>query len=123
MVTAITDESIRARSPADVPWSVLAAIFAGGVAGALVRYDLDAAFPHRPDGFAWATFGINVSGCLLIGALVVLVTDVWPNRLLPRPFVHRARLLQDCARLFAVFNAAASVIAGLGAAALGAPLA
>ncbi len=33
------------------------------------------------------------------------------------------RLLQDRARLFAVFNAAASVIAGLGAAVLGAALA
>jgi CrcB protein len=33
------------------------------------------------------------------------------------------RLLQDRARLFAVINAAASIIAGLGAASLGAALA
>lgn len=72
---------------AQVPWSVLAAISADGVAGALARYSLDAAFPHRSDGFAWATFGINVSGCLLIGALMVLVTDGCHNRRLLRPFV------------------------------------
>jgi CrcB protein len=70
-----------------MPWSVLAAISAGGVAGALARYSLDAAFPHRPAGFAWTTFGVNVSGCLLIGALMVLVTDVWPHRRLLRPFL------------------------------------
>lgn len=75
------------RFPAGVQWSVLAAISAGGVAGALARHGLDAAFPHRPDGFAWATFGINVSGCLLIGALMVLITDVWPTRRLLRPFL------------------------------------
>ncbi|MGH3898160.1 MAG: fluoride efflux transporter FluC [Pseudonocardiaceae bacterium] len=87
--TATNDNVAAAdrHSPAGVPWSVLAAISAGGVAGALARYGLDTAFPHRPDGFAWATFGINVSGCLLIGALMVLITDVWPNRRLLRPFL------------------------------------
>ncbi len=77
---------IRARL-AGVSWSVLAAISVGGVAGALARYGLDAAFPHRPDGFAWATFGINVSGCLLIGALMVLITAGWPARPLLRPLL------------------------------------
>ncbi|MGH3775941.1 MAG: fluoride efflux transporter FluC [Pseudonocardiaceae bacterium] len=75
------------RTPAGVPWSVLAAISVGGVAGAAARYGLDAVLPHRSDGFAWATFGVNVSGCLLVGALMVLATDVWPNRRLLRPFV------------------------------------
>lgn len=71
------------------PWAVpvLAAISAGGVVGAIARYGLDAAFPPRPGGFAWATFGINVSGCLLIGVLMVLITDRWPNRRLLRPFL------------------------------------
>ncbi|MGH3872440.1 MAG: FluC/FEX family fluoride channel [Pseudonocardiaceae bacterium] len=72
--------------PAGVPWSVLAAISTGGVGGALARSGLDAAFPHRPDAVAWATLGVNVSGCLLIGVLMVLVTDVWPHRLL-RPLL------------------------------------
>ncbi len=51
---------------------MLAIISAGGVAGALARYGLTAAFPHTTEEFAWATFGINASGCLLIGVLMVL---------------------------------------------------
>ena len=39
------------------------------------------------DRFAWATFGINISGCLFIGVLMVLVTNVWSTRRLLRPFV------------------------------------
>jgi CrcB protein len=68
-------------------WPVLAAISSGGVGGALARYGLQAVFPHSVTGFPWATFGINVSGCLLIGVLMVLVIEVWPGRLLVRPFV------------------------------------
>ncbi|MFN2535895.1 MAG: CrcB family protein [Pseudonocardiaceae bacterium] len=75
------------RSPAGVPWPVLAAISAGGMTGALARYGLTEAFPHAANRFAWATFGINVSGCLLIGVLMVLVTDVWLTRRLLRPFL------------------------------------
>ena len=71
------------RSPAGVGWPVLAVISAGGVTGALARYGLAEAFPHVVDRFAWATFGINVSGCLLM----VLVTDVWSARRLLRPFL------------------------------------
>jgi CrcB protein len=66
---------------------VLASISAGGVAGALARYGVGVAYPHRPGTLPWATFGINVSGCLLIGALMVLVTDVWPAHRLLRPFL------------------------------------
>lgn len=75
------------RSRAGVEWPALAVISAGGVAGALGRYGLTEAFPHAAEGFAWATFGINVSGCLLIGVLMVLVSDVWPTRRLLRPFL------------------------------------
>jgi CrcB protein len=74
-------------SPAGVEWLMLAVISAGGVAGALARYGLAEAFPHAAEGFAWATFGINVSGCLLIGVLMVLVSDVWPTQRLLGPFV------------------------------------
>ena len=52
-------------------WSVLAAISAGGVIGALSRYGLQYAFPHAPASFGWATFAINVSGCLFIGVIWV----------------------------------------------------
>lgn len=68
-------------------WPVLSVIAAGGMLGSLARYGLQSAFPHAPTGFPWATFAINVVGCLLIGALMVLVTEVWTNRPLLRPFV------------------------------------
>jgi CrcB protein len=87
------DADVDLRVPAErrelrpSPWPVLAAISAGGVLGAAARYGLQHAFPHRPAGFGWATFGINVSGCLLIGVLMVLVSEVWTGRLLLRPFL------------------------------------
>ena len=66
---------------------VLAAIAAGGVLGALARQGLQAAYPHRVTAFPWATFGVNVSGCLLLGVLMVLLAEVWPGRPLLRPFL------------------------------------
>ncbi|SFP02936.1 CrcB protein [Amycolatopsis arida] len=66
---------------------VLLAIAAGGVLGALARFGVDALLPHRPGTWAWATLLVNVSGCLLIGVLMVLVEEVWPGRRLPRPFL------------------------------------
>jgi fluoride exporter len=69
------------------PWPVLAAISGGGVVGALARYGLSLVFPHQPRGFPWATFAVNVSGCLLIGVLMVLLSQVWTGRRLLRPFL------------------------------------
>lgn len=74
------------RELRDRPWVVLAVIAAGGVLGAESRYGLQRAFPHRAGAFDWATFGINVSGCLLIGVLMVLVTEVFTAQRLIRPF-------------------------------------
>jgi len=67
-------------------WPVLAAISAGGGLGGLARYGLGEAFPWRPGAFPWSTFAVNVSGCLLIGALMVLITRRWPDAKLLRPF-------------------------------------
>jgi CrcB protein len=68
-------------------WPVLAVISAGGVIGAEGRYGLSVAWPHPADGFPWSTFVTNVSGCLLIGVLMVIVTEVLAARRLLRPFV------------------------------------
>ncbi|MFG1921215.1 fluoride efflux transporter FluC [Cryptosporangium sp. NPDC048952] len=67
--------------------SVVAAVSAGGVIGALARYGLSVAWPHGPGDFAWSTFVTNVSGCLLMGVLMVVVTEVYPNHRLIRPFL------------------------------------
>ncbi|WP_243726687.1 fluoride efflux transporter CrcB [Actinocrispum wychmicini] len=62
---------------------VLGAIALGGGLGAVARYGLAQAMPVRPGQFPWATFVTNVSGCLLIGVLMVLVARA--HRLV-RPF-------------------------------------
>ncbi|MEV0665885.1 CrcB family protein [Actinomadura luteofluorescens] len=69
------------------PWGVLAAIAAGGALGALARHGLAGLFPHRPGEFPWAVFWVNVSGCLLIGVLMVLITETWTAHRLVRPFL------------------------------------
>ena len=66
---------------------VLAVIALGGGLGALARYGLSRVLPTPSGGFPWATFTANVLGCLLIGALMVLVADVWSGHRLVRPFL------------------------------------
>lgn len=79
------DPDLPAMTPSPLP--VLGAISAGGMLGALARYGVARAWPHAASGFPWSTFTINVSGCLLIGVLMVIVTDVLPHRPLVRPFL------------------------------------
>jgi fluoride exporter len=66
---------------------VLGAIAVGGAVGALARYGIATLLPTVPGRFPLGTFGINVFGCLLIGVLMVLVTDVFTGRPLLRPFL------------------------------------
>ena len=68
------------------PVPVLLAISAGGVLGALSRFGISTAWPAEPRGFPWATWTINVTGCLLIGVLMVLIAQHWPEQQLIRPF-------------------------------------
>jgi CrcB protein len=62
----------------------LAAVAAGGGVGSVVRYLLAVAFPAG-HGFPWAIFAINVSGCFLLGLLMVYLLEVWPPRRFLRP--------------------------------------
>lgn len=66
---------------------VLAVIALGGAIGALGRYGLAEAMPHRAGTFPWATFLTNVSGCLLIGILLVVITEARTVHPLSRPFL------------------------------------
>jgi len=66
---------------------VLGVVAAGGGLGALARYGLAVLLPTPPGGFPLATFATNVLGCLLIGVLMVLVTEVRPAHRLVRPFL------------------------------------
>jgi len=66
--------------------AVLAAIAIGGAFGSLARYGVGLALPAAPAGFPWGTFAVNVSGSLLIGILMVMVTELWSGHRLVRPF-------------------------------------
>jgi CrcB protein len=66
---------------------VLAAVAAGGVAGAEARYGLDVALPHSPERFPWATLVVNLSGSLLLGGLMELLLDLTSPQRLDRPFL------------------------------------
>jgi CrcB protein len=92
-VTAPVDADVDLRVPRQrfelrrAPWSTLTVISCGGALGALTRYGLSGAFPHPAGSFGWATFATNVAGCLLIGILMVAVTEVWQVHRLVRPFL------------------------------------
>jgi CrcB protein len=66
---------------------VLAAVAVGGAVGSVTRYGVAVAMPHRADTLDWATVVVNVVGCLLIGGLMVAVTEVWTTHRLVRPFL------------------------------------
>ena len=52
-----------------------AAIFAGGVAGALARAGLVEGLPWDGHGWPWATFVVNVAGTLLLGYFVTRLQE------------------------------------------------
>jgi CrcB protein len=54
------------------------------MAGAEARYGLGLAIPHEPGRWPWATLLINVSGCALIGVLMVVLLE----RTHPHPLVR-----------------------------------
>ncbi len=64
----------------------LAAIYAGGVLGALARVGLSQATPHGPDGWPWATFVVNMVGALALGYFVARMRD-HPEDSLVHPFL------------------------------------
>ena len=83
--SAIADPTRRARLRHALP--VLGATSAGGVLGTLSRYGVSVVIPYEPGKFAWATLGVNVVGCFLMGILMVLLDYARPGRPLLRPFL------------------------------------
>jgi CrcB protein len=68
-------------------WDILAMIAAGGAIGSLARWSLTLLLPHAEGTFPWATFTANVTGCGLLGVLMVFVIEVWPPSRYVRPFL------------------------------------
>jgi fluoride exporter len=85
-VGVATERPAQAGMRRDRGLDILAVIALGGGIGSVARYLLATALPVRPGHFPWATFVTNVTGCLLLGALMVFVLEVWPPRRYVRPF-------------------------------------
>jgi fluoride exporter len=104
----------------------------GAAVGAPLRYLVDRAVQRRHDSvFPWGTFAVNVAGSFLLGLLVagatahgvpgslvaLLGTGLCGALTTYSTFGYETiRLLEQRSRQYAVLNAAASVVGGLGAA-------
>ena len=104
----------------------------GAAVGAPLRYLVDRAVQARHDSvFPWGTFAVNVAGSFLLGVLVrgttahavpgslvtLLGTGLCGALTTYSTFGYETvRLLEQRSRQYAVLNAGASVVAGLGAA-------
>ena len=64
------DRRLRAGSPL-----AFALVAAGGAVGGTLRLVATVAFGDPTTGFAWATWTVNVVGCLLLGLLVGRLRD------------------------------------------------
>jgi fluoride exporter len=114
-------------------------VIAGAMAGAPLRYLTDRTVQARHHTvFPWGTFTVNVTGCLTLGALTGTVTAGAASPHLQlllgtglcgalttySTFSYETlRLTEQGFRLLAAANLVASVVAGLGAAFVGAAVA
>jgi CrcB protein len=66
--------------------TVIGVIALGGAIGSLLRYQAGLVWPTPMGSFPTTTLLINVLGCLVIGAFMVVITAVWDAHRLVRPF-------------------------------------
>jgi CrcB protein len=65
----------------------LAAVFAGGFAGALARAGLTEALPHTAGDWPWATFAVNILGAFALGYFVTRLQERLPLSAYRRPLI------------------------------------
>lgn len=65
----------------------LAAIFAGGCLGTLARAGLEQIGGNHASQWPWATFAVNVSGCLLLGYFITRLQERLPISTYRRPLL------------------------------------
>ncbi|MGW2463532.1 fluoride efflux transporter CrcB [Streptomyces sp. NPDC004457] len=82
------DPSAPARrpGPAGGQAPVVAVVAAGGALGAVARYGASLLWPAAAGAFPWTTLTVNATGCAVIGAFMVVITEVWAAHRLVRPF-------------------------------------
>ena len=59
----------------------------GGALGALARWAVSSALPHARGAWPWATLLVNLTGCLVIGALLAVLLARFPHSPWLRPFL------------------------------------
>ena len=102
----------------------LVAVGIGGVIGALARAAVSYAVPHDPASWPWATFVVNLVGCLVLGLLLAWIDARhagWAGRGLRRARLARPFLASGVLggfTTFSTFSVEAVRMAGSGAAAL-----
>jgi CrcB protein len=67
--------------------TVLGSISLGGIIGAEARYGMSVWLPHQAGQWPGATWLVNISGCFLIGVLMVVITELTSPHRLVRPFL------------------------------------
>lgn len=65
----------------------VAAIFAGGAVGTLLRAALSVAFPHAATAWPWPTFGVNIGAAFLLGYAVTRLQERLPLSAYRRPLL------------------------------------
>ena len=65
----------------------VAAVFAGGAVGTLLRAALSEAFPHSPTSWPWPTFAVNVVAAFLLGYFVTRLRERQPISSYRRPLL------------------------------------
>jgi len=106
----------------------VAAVFAGGALGTLLRAALSESFPHSPTDWPWPTFVVNVVAALLLGYFVTRLQERLPISSYRRPLlgtglcgglstfstmqVELLKMIEAGAYGLALGFAAASVVAG-----------
>jgi CrcB protein len=106
----------------------LAAIFAGGFAGAVARALVAEWLPAGPGDWPWATFAVNIAGAFLLGWFATRLQERLPPSAYRRPLVGTGlcgalttfstmqvellRMLDGDALALAAGYAAASIAAG-----------
>jgi fluoride exporter len=99
--------------------AVLAAVAAGGVLGAEARYGMSVLVPRRPGQWPMDTWLVNISGCFLIGILMVVITELTSPHRLVRPFLGVGILGGYTTFSTAMVDVQQMALAGRGGAALG----
>jgi CrcB protein len=67
-------------------FAVIGVIALGGAIGSLLRYQAGVIWPTPTGTFPTTTLLINLLGCLVIGAFMIVITQVWDAHRLVRPF-------------------------------------